>query len=168
MKTTLYSLLAMMCVLPTTVVAEVNQMTCTVTLQDTQRVLKPRSAMGRAFSTFTLDLSRDPQIAWEHQNLCLMAKDFRGASFGGYLCLVVITGSGSADPSAPVQLSVEFSRDAVKLGDASSYNGGTRVRGGSTLLVPLNMSGEMVTVSHRFAHRGGIGELTEARLSCIR
>ena len=166
MKTTLYSLLAMLCVLPTGVVAEVNQMTCTVTVRDTQTVVKPRSAMGRAFSTFTLDLSRDPQVAWEHQNLCVRAKDFRGASFGGYLCLVVITGSGSADPSAPVQLSVEFSRDAVQLGDLPRDDGRSGARGGSMLLVPINLSGDTVSVRHRFAHRGGRGS-SQRRISRV-
>lgn len=169
MRTTLFSLFAILCTIPTAVVADVNPLTCSVTLQDTVRVLKPRSEFGRAFSTFTLDLSKDPK-GWEHQNRCVSAKDFRGASFAGFLCLVVISGAGSEDPSAPVFLSVQITRDAVEMNDqrASSYPAGSRSRGASSLLVPINTSGERVELRHTFATKGGKGELFDALILCGR
>lgn len=166
MRTTLSLLLALIFNAPSAVFAEVNQLTCSVRLQDTLRVLKPRSATGQEFSTFTLDLSIDDRRGWVHQNRCVSAKDFRGASFDGYLCLVVTTGTGSPDPSAKVKLSVELSRDAVQYGKvpSSSY----RSRGSSRFLVPINPSGEMATVQQTFATRGARGDLYEASISCIR
>ena len=166
MRTPFSLLFAIIFNLPGAVVAEVNQLRCSVTLQDTQRVLKPRSAAGQEFSTFTLDLSIDKGSGWVHQNRCVSAKDFRGASFNGYLCLVVTTGTGSPDLSAPVKLSVDLSRDAVEYGTVPTSS--VRSKGSSRFLVPINLSGEMVTVEHTFATRGRRGELYEASIWCIR
>lgn len=166
MRMTFCLLLAIFFNLPGAVVAEGNQLKCGVVLQDTQTVLKPRSEFGRVFSTFTLDLSLDRGNGWVHQNRCVSARDFRGASFNGYLCLLVITGTGSPDPSAPMKLSVELSRDGVEYGKVPARS--LRIKGSSRLLVPFNPSGEMVTVEHTFATMGRKGELQMASISCVR
>jgi hypothetical protein len=166
MRTTLSLLLAVIFNVPGAVVAEVNQLRCSVTLQDTQMVLKPRSTTGQEFSTFTLDLSIDKENGWTHQNRCVSATDFRGARFDRYLCLVVITGAFSPDPSASVKLSVELSRDAVEYGTVPTSS--FRSKGGSRFLVPINLSGEKITVEQTFATRGRRGELTMATISCVR
>ena len=166
MRTTISLLLAIVFNLPGAVVAEVNQLTCSVTLQDSQKVLKPRSATARLFSSFTLDLSIDKGNGWMHQNQCVSAKDFRGAHFDGYLCLFVITGTVSPDPSASVKLWVDLSRDAVESGTVPTRS--LRIKGGSGFVVPINLSGEKVTVQQTFATRGRRGELTMANISCVR
>lgn len=167
MRIPVFLLLASICCASTSVLADVKQLTCDVALQDTQRVLKPRSEVGRSFSTFTLNAAQDPK-GWVHQNQCVVAKDFRGASFAGYLCLVVITGAGSEDPSAPSFLSVEISRDAVELdskGRPRSLSG-PRSRGASRLVVPIDTRGDRVDLSHTFATKGGRGDLYEMRVTC--
>ena len=167
MRILVFLLLASISTAPATALADDKQLTCSVALQDTQRVLKPRSEVGRDFSRFTLNAAQDPK-GWVHQNRCVDAKDFRGASFAGYLCLVVITGAGSEDPSAPFFLSVEISRDAVELdskGRPRSLSG-PRSRGASRLLVPIDARGERVELSHTFATKGGRGDLYEMRITC--
>jgi len=166
MRTTISLLLAIVFNLPGAVVAEVNQLTCSVTLQDSQKVLKPRSATARLFSSFKLDLSIDKVNGWMHQNRCVSAADFRGAHFDGYLCLVVITATGSPDPSVPVKLSVDLSRDAVEYGTLPTSP--LRSKGSSRFIAPINLGGEMVTVEHTFATRGRRGELSVANISCVR
>jgi len=167
MKILALAFVASICAVPSAVLADDKQLTCSVALQDTQRVLKPRSEVGRDFSRFTLNAAQDPK-GWVHQNRCVDAKDFRGASFAGYLCLVVITGAGSEDPSGPFFLTVDISRDAVELDSKGSPRqvSGPRSRGASRLLVPIDARGERVDLSHTFATKGGRGDLYEMRITC--
>jgi hypothetical protein len=167
MKIIALAFVASIFAVPSAVLADAKQLTCSVALQDTQRVLKPRSELGRDFSTFTLNATQDPK-GWVHQNRCAVAKDFRGASFAGYLCLVVITGAGSEDPSGPFFLSVDISRDSVELDSRGSprLSLRPRSRGASRLLVPIDARGETIEVQHTFATKGGRGDLHQLSITC--
>jgi hypothetical protein len=146
--------------------AQAESLTCSVSLSDTQRVLTPRTAEGRSFSTFELDLNRDPQVWWMHQNYCVLARDFKRARFEGGLCMLVMTGAEISGPSAPLILSVDLNRNVATAGDALPTLIQQPWKESLSIRLPINTSSQSTWIRQTFATKGRKGELTALEISC--
>ncbi len=174
MKRILLHLIAAVAFLPSVVVAQSAPLKCTVHLTQgsmlNTKVLAPRTKFGRQFARFSLDLEKDPQEAWQHQNMCVTKRDFQGASFDGTLCVVVGTGQESADVTAPGSLFVDVLRDVVRTGSAAGTMRLPGVRkeslGGVNVVIPFNRDGRRFMYNQSFANKGTKGELSGLVIEC--
>jgi hypothetical protein len=167
MKHTRLSLLLVALLLSSAAAAESKPLACKVTLTQTitdfPRKLAPRTSWGRQFGSFSLDLKKSP--AWLHQNLCVSKRDFRGASFEGTLCVVLMTAPGTPASGAAV-LDVEVSRDAISVDDLPNVTPSSKRYGGVRATVPLDTEGKTFSFTQGFATSGAKGELHDLTISC--
>jgi hypothetical protein len=173
MKHSICSLLAVLFLVPAVVAADSKPLTCTVILQQSSksmpRTLKSRTEFGEKFSSFSLDLQKNPDEAWLHQNLCVNKKDFRGGSFEGTLCLVVMTARELPSADAAPALYVDVSRQ----GESSPSRGkgllsgiSNRSLGSVHAVIPLATDGATVVYQQSFASDGSRGELAQLNFEC--
>jgi len=173
MKHSLCSLLAVLFFVPAVVVADSNPLTCKVTLLQSSkslpRTLKPRTEFGEKFSSFSLDLQKNPDEAWLHQNLCVNKKDFRGGSFEGTLCLVIMTARELPSAESAPALYVDVSRQVES--SASRGKGllsgiSNKSLGSVHAVIPLATNGATVVYQQSFATNGSRGDLTQLNFEC--
>ena len=173
MKHSICSLLAVLFLVPAVVAADSKPLTCRVVLQQSSksmpRTLKPRTEFGEKFSSFSLDLQKNPDEAWLHQNLSVNKKDFRGGSFAGTLCLVVMTARELPSADAAPALYVDVSHQ----GDSSASRGkglrsgiSNKSLGSVHAVVPLATDGSTVIYQQSFASNGSRGELAQLNFEC--
>jgi hypothetical protein len=173
MKHSLCSLLAVLLFIPTVVVADSKPLTCKVTLWQSSKsipeTLKPRTAFGEKFSSFSLDLQQNPDEAYLHQNQCVNRRDFKGGSFEGTLCLLVMTARELPSADAAPALYLDVSRQVVS--SASGGNGllsgsGNKSLGSVHAVIPLATDGKTVVFQQSFATNGLRGDLAQLNFEC--
>jgi hypothetical protein len=173
MKHSLCSLLAVLFFVPAVVVADSKPLTCKVTLQQSSKsvpkTLKPRTEFGDKFSSFSLDLQKNPDEAWLHQNLCVNKKDYRGGAFEGTLCLVVMTARELPSADAAPALYVDVLRQVKS--SASGRKGllsgiSNKSLGSVHAIIPLATDGRTVVYQQSFASDGSRDDLTQLNFEC--
>jgi hypothetical protein len=166
MKSLLLNVVAVLLLVPAVAVAQPVSLRCTAELLQGTKVLAPRTKSGRQFAEFSFDLDRDPNEAWEHQNMCISKRDFQGASFEGSLCVVLMTTRESADVDAPTALLVGVSRISISSSPRHLSPERSGSLGGMSAVVPLDRQGKHFGYTQFFANKGGKSELSSLRMEC--
>jgi len=171
--TKLYFLLSSV-LLSSVAAAEVQPLTCEVTLHqarkrgalDIAQKLTPLSAYAQKFSAFTFDPKEGEGQAWIHQNVCVSSRDFKNGAFKGNLCVLLMTRPEGVDAASPA-LEIHVFRDGVPLDDKDVLRNRTsKAYGGLQAVVPFNPEGQSFLYAQRFAKAGVKGELEDVTISC--
>jgi hypothetical protein len=174
MKFMFRHLITALVLFPATVLADATPLKCKMVLSQgtgfDSRLLRPRGEVGNRFASFSLNLEQKPQELVEHQNVCVNKRDFRHASFNGFLCVRLITTQDSPDAATPGSLQVNVSRDVI---DARSIEPSDpapelpkQSLGSVRADIPLSQGGRYFAYTQYFANKGGKAELESLFIEC--
>jgi hypothetical protein len=147
MRSTIRSIFITVVSLTVPTVALCAPLKCSVRISDSERndSFVPQTDFGRSFSEFTLDLSRDPDQAWLHQNMCINRSDFKGARFTGSVCLIVMSTRSGTTPTGLPALYVSVWQGKPTIAPqprllSKGISVSRRMNSDSELVIPINLN----------------------------
>jgi len=147
MRSTIRSFFIAVVSLTVPTVALCEPLKCSVRISDSERneSFVPQTDFGRSFSEFTLDLSRDPDEAWQHQNMCINRNDFKGARFTGSVCLIVMSTRSGTTPTGLPALYVAVWQGKLVIAPeprllSKGVSASRRMNSDSELVIPIDIN----------------------------